>query len=227
MTSTVEKATIFEILRQLAVALQRLFNPFCEVVIHDFTDLEHSIVCIEGNISNRSIGGAATDLLLARIKSGDTDDDLYNYLTSLPNGRLMKSNTIFLRDKSGEAYGAFCINFEISAFASFRTLLGNFIATEDPNDVSEMLSDNIHETIQSLISETLYDLGNGLPIISREDKVDFVARLDNKGIFQVKKAIPILADQLGLSRATVYNYLREARGERPSENNDNKNEHNK
>jgi len=198
----------------MAVAVHKLFSPFCEVVIHDFTDFEHSIIHLEGNISNRAVGGAATDLLLTRAKSNDTDEDFYNYLTSLPNGRLMKSSTIFLRDETGRAYGAFCVNFDISAFAGFRGILGDFVATEDRNDVSEMLSDDIQTTIQAIIAETVYQMGDEGPIMTRDNKVDLIARLYDKGIFQVKKAVPILADQLGLSRATVYNYLREARGER-------------
>jgi predicted transcriptional regulator YheO len=126
----------------------------------------------------------------------------------------MKSSTIFLRDETGRAYGAFCVNFDISAFAGFRGILGDFVATEDRNDVSEMLSDDIQTTIQAIIAETVYQMGDEGPIMTRDDKVDLIARLYDKGIFQVKKAVPILADQLGLSRATVYNYLREARGER-------------
>ena len=200
---------------RLAKAVQRLFGPFCEVVIHDFADFEHSIVHLEGNISNRSIGGAATDLLLKRARDGDTDEDLYNYLTSLPGNRLMKSSTIFLRDENGDAYGAFCMNFDISAFAGFRRILGDFIATEDENDVSEMLSDDIHQTVQGIIAETLYEMGDESPIMTRDGKIDLISRLDTKGVFQVKKSVPILADQLGLSRATVYNYLREAREEKP------------
>ena len=217
MPNDAEKEATFQLLRPLAVGIQRLFDPFCEVVIHDFADFEHSIIHIEGNVSNRSIGGAATDLLLMRAKHGDTDEDLFNYLTSLPNGRLMKSSTIFLRDDVGQAYGAFCINFDISAFAGFRELLGDFVTTEDRNDVSEMLSDNIHHTIQSIIAEVVYEKGDESPIMTREGKVDLIARLADKGVFQVKKAVPILADQLGLSRATVYNYLREARNERHDE----------
>ena len=50
--------------------------------------------------------------------------------------------------------------------------------------------------------------------MSREEKVSLVGRLADKGIFQVKKAVPVVADQLGLSRATVYNYLRDARNGR-------------
>jgi len=62
--------------KQLAVALCKLFDPFCEVVIHDFADFEQSIIHIEGNNSNRSIGGAATNLLLTRAMGGETDEDL-------------------------------------------------------------------------------------------------------------------------------------------------------
>jgi predicted transcriptional regulator YheO len=45
-----------------------------------------------------------------------------------------------------------------------------------------------------------------------------MGRLSEKGVFQVKKAVPIIADMLGLSRATVYNYLREAGEDRDLSN---------
>ena len=77
--------------------------------------------------------------------------------------------------------------------------------------VSEVLSDDINQTIGGIISETLAEIGDEPRFMNRGGKVDLIARLDAKGIFQVKKAAPILAEQLGLSRATIYNYLREAR----------------
>lgn len=212
--ASAEREATFAVLAQIAEALRRLFDPFCEVVIHDFSDFEHSIIHLEGNITNRKLGGAATDLLLSKAQSGDTDEDLYNYLTSLAGGRLMKSSTVFLRDETGRAYGAFCVNFDISAFVSVRKILGAFVTTEEKGDIVETFSDDIEETIQSLLTDTLHEVGKGQPLMSREEKIDLIARLDERGIFQVKKAVPILADQLGLSRATVYNYLREAREEK-------------
>jgi predicted transcriptional regulator YheO len=204
----------FEALSRVALALQRLFHPLCEVVIHDFDDLEHSIVFIAGNLTDRSVGGAATDLLLACVKHGDTDKDLDSYLTSLPSGRIMKSSTIFLRDEAGYAYGAFCVNVDVTAFITFRKQLGAFLTVEEKGEVSELFSDDIRETIEAMIAETMYEIGDRQPLISRESKVKLVARLSEKGAFQVKKAVPIVADLLGLSRATVYNYLREAGHER-------------
>ena len=203
----------YGVLRQVAVALEKLFEPFCEVVIHDFADFEHSIVCLAGDITSRSIGGAATDLLLAKASDGETDEDLYNYLTSLPGGRLMKSCTVFLRDSNGRAQGAFCINFDISAFVNMRNQLGRFITTSNRGDVVETFTDEIEETVQNLIAETLNEIGQGQPLLNRDDKIDLIRRLADKGVFQVKKMVPFVADQLGLSRATIYNYLREVRAD--------------
>ncbi len=217
-SKTGSKEETLRVLRQVGVALRRLFAPFCEVVIHDFSDFEHSIVCIEGNVTNRQIGGAATDLLLAKASRGDTDEDLYNYLTSLPGGRLMKSCTVFLRDESGAAYGAFCINFDITAFMGMRHTLGLFLATEEQGDVTETFANDIEDTIQSIVADTLHETGQALATMGRDEKVELIGRLADKGVFQVKKAVSILADQLGLSRATVYNYLREARVEREQHN---------
>lgn len=206
-----DKAETLHLLQQLAVALRRLFSPFCEVVIHDFDDFEHSIVCIEGSVTNRQVGGAATDLLLAKASQGDTDADLYNYLTSLPGGRLMKSCTVFLRDGEGTAYGAFCVNFDITAFMGMHKVMASFVATEDRGDVVETFANDIEDTIHSIVADTLHETGQTLPLMGRDEKIELIGRLAEKGVFQVKKSVSILADQLGLSRATVYNYLREAR----------------
>jgi predicted transcriptional regulator YheO len=209
-----EREALFMVMKQIAVALHRLFDPFCEVVIHDFSDFEHSIIHLEGDVTHRKVGGAATDLLLAKAQSGDTDADMYSYLSSLPGGLLMKSSTVFLRDENGKAYGAFCVNFDISAFVNMRRLLKSFTKTEDDGDIVETFSDDIEETIQSLITETLQEVGKGQLVMGREEKIDLIRRLDARGVFQVKKSVPILADQFGMSRATVYNYLREARGDK-------------
>lgn len=212
MTHSSDRRATLAVLEQIAVALRHLFEPYCEVVIHDLADYEHSIICLEGNLTGRKIGGAATDLLLAKASNGETDDDLYNYLTSLPGGRRMKSATVFLRDEDGHAYGAFCVNFDISQFLSMREQLTRFLAADD-GDIVETFSDDIEETIHNLVEETRYEMGQTHPLMSRDEKIALVARLADKGVFQVKKAVPIVADQLGLSRATVYNYLREARKE--------------
>lgn len=205
------QAITLEVLRQIARAVENLFAPYCEIVVHDFSDLEHSIIHLEGNLTNRSVGGAATDLLFSRVRAGRTNEDLHNYRTQLPDGRVMKSSTTFLRDASGQTYGAFCINCDMTAFIGFQEALGQFTKTESDKAVSETLSDDIQHTIGSIISKTVAEIGAQGPVLSRGDKIKLIAKLEEKGVFQVKKAAPILADRFGFSRATIYNYLREAR----------------
>ena len=206
-----DKAGSFALLKQLSVGIAKLFAPHCEVVIHDFSDLEHSIIHIDGNISGRRVGGGATDLLLLQARQGETARDFHNYRTSLPNGREMKSCTMFLRDESGGAYGALCINLDLSVFAGLQRILGEFLALEGGPEVSETLSDDIQRTIHSILREAVSEVGAELPIMSKGDKIALISRLDEKGAFQVKRAVPLLAEELGLSRSTIYNYLAKAR----------------
>ena len=199
------------LLKQLAVGIRKLYGSQCEVVIHDFTDLEHSIVHMEGNITGRSIGGGATDFILSRIVNNNAHQDVYNYQTQLPNGHALKSCTMFLHDDQGKVCGAFCINLDVTAMNTFQRFLDDYLSIDD-NEVSETFSDDIQSTIHELLLETVGEMGYDMPILTRKEKVDLIAKLDKKGVFQVKKSVPILADELGFSRSTVYNYLSETRG---------------
>jgi len=207
----------FDLAKQVAVALHELLGSMSEVVIHDFADLEHSIIHIEGNVTHRAKGGSATDLLLEKVRNGETDEDLYAYATSLPGGRQMKSSTIFLRNANAQAIGALCVNLDVTDFVAFRNSLNVLVSTRDngterPN---ETLSDNIFETVHNAVAEILYDSGRSLHAVTREEKIELVRQLESRGMFQVKKAVQIVADMLGLSRATVYNYLREGKETTP------------
>jgi predicted transcriptional regulator YheO len=46
--------------------------------------------------------------------------------------------------------------------------------------------------------------------LTKEEKVSVVHTLDDKGFFLIKKAAEKLADFLGLSRYSIYNYLNES-----------------
>jgi predicted transcriptional regulator YheO len=210
----VERARTFQIAGQLSSALHDLLGSMCEVVVHDFTDLEHSIVHISGDVTKRAIGGAATDLILECVRSGATQRDLHGYPTTLSGGRIMKSSTIFLRDEKNRAIGALCVNLDVTDFVAFRNRLNSFVQTTEGERTSETLSDNLFETVQQAVEETLYETGHSLHAMTREETIDLVAHLEQKGLFQVKRAVPIVADMLGLSRATVYNYLREGQRRR-------------
>ena len=51
------------------------------------------------------------------------------------------------------------------------------------------------------------ELGGRLPMLSREDKQRAVRLLDERGAFILRRAVEDVADAMGVSRITVYNYL--------------------
>jgi predicted transcriptional regulator YheO len=203
----------FELWRRLARALHALLGPMSEVVIFDFADLDHAVVCIEGDISHREVGDPAIDPLLSLLRAGQTDDDLHGYVFSLPVGRPMKSSAIWLRDADGQVYGALCVNLDLGVFTQLHELLDSFIAAAPRQPTRRPESSptgDVQQTLQALIDDAMHDR-DGLPILSREGKIAFIARLDGLGAFRFKRAADLVADQLGLGRATVYKYLRQSR----------------
>lgn len=65
----------------------------------------------------------------------------------------------------------------------------------------------LHGALERLISLTEDELGGPLDTLSREEKQHAVAKLDDLGAFRLRRSVEDVADALGVSRFTVYNYL--------------------
>ena len=62
--------------------------------------------------------------------------------------------------------------------------------------------------IENLLYQTVEtELGGRLPDLGREDKQRAVRLLDDRGAFTLRRAVEQVADAMGVSRITVYNYL--------------------
>lgn len=65
----------------------------------------------------------------------------------------------------------------------------------------------LHGALDRLIDAVEAELGGRLPMMSREDKQRAVRLLDERGAFILRRAVEDVADAMGVSRITVYNYL--------------------
>ena len=65
----------------------------------------------------------------------------------------------------------------------------------------------LHGALDRLIDTVEAELGGSLPSLSREDKQKAVRLLDERGAFILRRAVEDVADAMGVSRITVYNYL--------------------
>lgn len=66
---------------------------------------------------------------------------------------------------------------------------------------------SLHDALGRLLARTEAELGQPLVELSREEKQAVVARLDDAGAFLLRRSVDEVADVLGVSRFTIYNYL--------------------
>ena len=65
----------------------------------------------------------------------------------------------------------------------------------------------LHGALDRLIEQVETELGASLSQLSRTDKQTAVKLLDQRGAFILRRAVEDVADAMGVSRITVYNYL--------------------
>jgi CRP-like cAMP-binding protein len=66
---------------------------------------------------------------------------------------------------------------------------------------------DLQDALARLIAAVEQQLGGPLASLSRDDKQRAVRMLEERGAFQIRKSIEDIADTMGVSRITVYNYL--------------------
>ena len=63
------------------------------------------------------------------------------------------------------------------------------------------------DPLSRMIAALESEMGCPLTDLSREQKQQVVAKLNDRGAFRLRKSVEDVADVLGVSRFTVYNYL--------------------
>lgn len=195
--------------------LAEMAGPGCEVVLHDVSNPEKSIIAIRnGYHSGRDLGFPLTDLSREIIDSEiyKTQDYLANYY-GVGKEKNFSSNTFFIKNKD-KLIGLLCINRDLSVALEMENVIQrmiqqfNLIVPDDPDyseslvpqmDMEKMLTDRIH----SVISE--YGM---LPSRMRlKEKVAIVHKLKDQGVLKMKGAVAEIARQLQISEPTVYRYI--------------------
>lgn len=65
----------------------------------------------------------------------------------------------------------------------------------------------VHDALALHVASVERELGAPLPQLSRKDKQRAVRLLERRGAFKLRKSVEEVAELLGVSRFTVYNYI--------------------
>lgn len=203
--------TLLPIVRGLA----EMLGPDCEVVLHDVRRLPRSIVAIEnGAVSGRTVGDVPTDRMLRTLRSTDETQDVRLYISS-QEGKILKSLAVTLRDESGEPYGLLGLNYDISEVVQAQRTLANFTAAGTLSgpapEAGEIFAGDIRDVVAGMVTKILNEMGKTPAAMSREEKMEVVKRLEERGAFLVKRSAEQVGEALDLSRYTIFAYLKEIR----------------
>lgn len=208
-----------EMLRQLAKGIAAQFGSNCEVVIHEISDRSaySSIVAIEnGHVSGRKVGDGPSRVVLERLgRPGEDPQDQLCYLTRTPDGKILKSSSIYIRDNAGKVCAIFCINYDITALTmAEQAIQGMLQVDESRKKEPARITLNVSDLLDDLILQADKLVGKPAALMNKEDKIRAIQFLDQSGALLITKSGDKIAKHFGISKYTLYSYLDKNREER-------------
>lgn len=195
--------------QKLIKGIAAQFGDQCEVVLHDYSEeYNHTIIAIEnGHVTGRKVYDCGTNLGLEILRGLTGQEDQYNYLTKTKDGKILRSTSIYIHGDDDSLIGSICINWDVSDFVYSANALNKLANISQPQQVNEIITDNVSDLLDALIQESISQVGKPVINMSKEEKIAGLKYLDKKGAFLVKRASDRVAKVYGISKNTLYNYL--------------------
>ena len=205
--------------------LETVLGPNNEIVLHDFSDLEHSVVDIRnGQVSGRQMGAPATDFVLKVLNNEvlAADDHTTSYISHSVAGKPLRSVSFFIRDE-GKIVGMLCINTDTSLIDELQRLSKLIGATyhsitgeaEPSIELGAQSMEHFSTSTDDLIKRILDDIARttekSVEEFSADDRLHAVRKMNDDGVFLLKGAVAQVAAAMGISEPSVYRYLQKAR----------------
>lgn len=203
-----------ESFKTLVEAIANIFGPHCEVVLHSLQDISKSVIHIANNhVSGRKVGSPMTDFGIEIFKNANkTKNDIIGpYICKLDDGRILRCLTTLIRNSAGKPIGMLCINIDLSAPLSDFLNEFNLENSDKSPDIVEHFAFTPEDLILRALDMVRKVVNMDTKLSTSERNQRIVFELNKKGMFDVKGAVDIVAKESGISRYTVYNYLREAK----------------
>lgn len=199
-----------ELLRQVAQGIAGQFGSNCEVVIHDLSkNPDHSIVYIvNGHVSGRQIGDGASNVVMEQLQTNAPEPkDHLCYLMKTPDGKILKSSTVYIKNSKGKVTAILAINYDISRLLMVESALTDLISTGEPQQEEPEKITNINDVLDELIQQSVAMVGKPAALMNKDDKVKAIQFLNQNGAFLVTKSGDKIAKYFGISKYTLYSYI--------------------
>jgi predicted transcriptional regulator YheO len=191
-------------------ALAAYLGEAYEIVLHDLQNLDHSIIkIVNGFHSGRTEGSPITDFALSML--GKSKQPYLVYHSKGKYGKPVKSATIVIDGQNNEPVAMLCINLYLDS--PIYSFLQSISAGDNAEYANENFTRNSDELITNALNEakSRINANKAIPLSLKNKAI--INQLCIQGIFKLKSAIKIVADDLGISPNTVYLHIRAGKQE--------------
>ncbi|HKZ29701.1 MAG TPA: helix-turn-helix domain-containing protein [Acidimicrobiia bacterium] len=100
-----------------------------------------------------------------------------------------------------------------SVIESAELQAGDVPISWEGEEIGGVRLESLSNALDRLVTHIEDELGGRLMDLPRQRKQAAIRMLDERGAFQLRKAIEDIAAMMGVSRITIYNYLNAIRGD--------------
>ena len=203
----------------LARGLAEALGENYEIIIHDLSDPEHSILAVHNSFYRsppREVLLRVSAWRCSSPRSTGIWTTLPNYLAYTKEGREIRGNCLFIRDEERNLLGFLCINYDMTHARVLEKIAASLTKTVRQNPRGgglERFPTDLEELIDQYLEDARKEAGRPLNLLGKPEKIALMKELEGKGFFRMKDSVEALARALGHTKYTIYAYLREARKE--------------
>lgn len=207
-----EKEKVYDSLCRMADGIAATFGSRCETLIQDMSRKDHPVLAIyNGQVTGRTVG-STEDVYGNETRAdeqssfvSDVYDDMINQIVVTRSGKYLKSTTF---NFIGEGYHyALGINFDATEMKAMLPLLDELVSAN--TDLLSSIQSHNTKALTQMFNECVVEIGKAPSAMSRMERIQLLRRLNEQNALEYYKAITFIAEKLGVTRNTVYNYLKE------------------
>lgn len=204
---------------RLVPFLAQVLGDHTEVLVHDLSNLDASVVAIaNGHVSGRKVGSPMNEngLRLIRSRAHEREEMYIRYRGVSRKKPKLLCSTKFILDEEGRLIGMLCLNYDFERDQLLLSQLAHTMGLADIPEVgasanyktsAEKFPDSMQDVITAILNETISRIRVPVERLSQEEKIRVVGMLEARGVFLFKSAVSEVAKGLQTSEATIYRYL--------------------
>ncbi len=208
-----DKDAMLSLLTGLAEGIAKTFGHNCETLIQDLGVIDHPILAIfNGHVTGREIG-STEDVFGSGKRELDPKLLQQNWVNMLVvrGKQKIKSSTMIVRGND------YClglgINMDITLSFAYAEYLSDQVSID--NYLQSAFDSARELRLEEIFDNCVKEIGISPEKMQKKDRVALVRLLYHQHAFDYQKSVPYISEKLGVSRYTIYNYLKLEPTEQP------------